>query len=37
MSPKEMGMEVLEAFDLTKSLRAAAQLTGWTTKPWPRR
>jgi len=28
MLPKEKGMEVLEAFDLTKSYRAAGQLTG---------
>src|SRR6202021_565710 len=28
MLPKEKKMEVLEAFDLTKSFRAAAQLTG---------
>jgi transposase len=28
MLPKEKQMEVLEAYDLTKSLRAAAQLTG---------
>jgi len=28
MLPKEKQMEVLEAFDLTKSLRSAAQLTG---------
>jgi hypothetical protein len=28
MLPKEKQMDVLEAYDLTKSLRAAAQLTG---------
>ena len=28
MLPKEKKMEVLEAFDLTKSFRAAGQLTG---------
>ena len=36
MLSKEKQMDVLEAYDLTKSLRAAAELTtSSTTTPWP--
>ena len=35
MLPKEKKMEVLEAFDLTKSYRAAGSWSEWTITPSP--